>query len=261
MNILFIGDIVGKKGRKAIKVFLPSYIEENSIDFVIANAENASHGKGLNREHMLELLSSGVDVITLGNHAFAKKEIFEYINDYQEVLRPANFDSIFPGKGSNIYSIDGKKIRVTNLIGRVFMPQNVDNPFNTLQKIIDEEEKADIHIVDFHAEATGEKLALAWDFDGKVSAILGTHTHVPTADARLLPQGLAYQSDVGMVGAYNGILGTSRKEVILRTKTGYPSIFELEESSPTFLCATLLTVDDYTNKVIKMKTIQEFFDF
>ena len=260
MNILFIGDIVGKKGRKALEAFLPSFIEENSIDFVIANAENASHGKGLNREHMLDILSSGVDVITLGNHAFAKKELFTYIDDYQEVLRPANFHHIFPGKGSNIYVVNGKKIRVTNLIGRVFMPQGVENPFETLEKIIDEEEKADIHIVDFHAEATGEKEALAWDFDGKVSAILGTHTHVPTADLRLLPKGLAYQSDVGMVGPYNGILGSSRKEVILRTKTGYPSIFELEEDGPTIVCATLLVVDDHTNKVLKMKPIQQLLE-
>ncbi len=260
MNILFIGDIVGKKGRKAVRLFLEESMDELMVDFVIANGENATHGKGLTKEHMLELLSAGIDVITLGNHAFSKREINTYINDYDEILRPLNFHPIFPGKGTFLYEAEDKKIRVTNLIGRAFMEYEVYNPFDALEKVINEEEKGDIHIVDFHAEATGEKQSLAWYFDGKVTAILGTHTHVPTADLRILPQGTAYQSDVGMVGPYDGILGGDRENMVQRTRTGYPCMFELEENGPTLFCATLLTIDDHTNKVVKMKPIQKIFD-
>lgn len=259
MNILFIGDIVGKPGRDIIKNYLPNLIEEENIDFVIANGENATHGKGLNKENMLELLQSGVDVITLGNHAFAKKDIFTYIDDYEEVLRPNNLHPIFPGKGSNVYEIYDKTIRVTNLLGRVYMQMEVSNPFEDLQKIVDND-TSDIHIVDFHAEATGEKLALAFAFDGKVTAVLGTHTHVPTADNRLLPLKTAYQSDVGMVGPYNGILGSSKEEVIKKTRTGFPTLFNVEESKEGIFCASLLIIDDKTNKVIKIERIQKLFN-
>lgn len=259
MNILFIGDIVSKLGRNAILNHLAYIVQEHEIDFVIANAENATHGKGLSKEHMLELLSNGVDVITLGNHAFAKKEIFNYINDYDEVIRPMNLHSIFPGKGTNVYKFENKTIRVTNLLGRVFMNMEVDNPFDMLQNII-KEDNSDIHIVDFHAETTGEKQALAFAFDGKVTAILGTHTHVQTADNRILPNGTAYQSDVGMVGPNNGILGAAKESVIKRTWTGFPSVFNVEDEGESIFCATLLKINDYTNKVEKIERIQKIFE-
>ena len=260
LNILFIGDIVGKRGRKATQIFLEQEMEKESIDFVIANGENATHGKGLNREHMLELLKSGVDVVTLGNHAFSKKEILHYIDLYDEILRPENLNAVFPGKGSRIYHTGEKSIRVTNLLGRAFMDGNAENPFDTMDRILNEEEKADIHIVDFHAEATGEKQSFAWNFDGKVTAILGTHTHVVTADERILPKGTAFQSDVGMVGPYFGILGASRKEVILKTRTGFPTTFELEEEGPVLFNGTLLQIDDATNQVQKIKRFAKIYE-
>lgn len=259
MNILFIGDIVGKAGRNAVKNLISDIIEDNEIDFIIANAENATHGKGLIKEHMLELLECGIDVITLGNHAFAKKELFDYINDYDEVLRPANMHKVFPGKGSNVFNFENKKIRVTNLLGRVFMNMEVNNPFDTLESIVSEDD-SDIHIVDFHAETTGEKQALAYAFDGKVTAVLGTHTHVTTADNRILINGTAFQSDVGMVGPYNGILGSDKESVIKRTWTGYPCVFKVEESRKTIFSGTILHIDDYTNKVFNIERIQKIID-
>lgn len=255
MNILFIGDIVGKQGRNFIASELEKIISDYEIDFVIANGENATHGKGLSKEHMLLLLEHGVDVITLGNHAFAKTEIFDYIDDYDEVLRPNNFHHIFPGKGTNVYTFENKTIRVTNLIGRAFMNMNsLGNPFDDLEKIV-KEDKSDIHIVDFHAESTGEKQSLAFAFDGKVTAVLGTHTHVVTADNRILPLGTAFQSDVGMVGPYYGILGADKDAVIKRTWTGYPSVFSVDKNKTTIFNGTILHINDYTNKVEKIERI------
>lgn len=259
MEILFIGDIVGRPGRDAVSSILPDLIDEYCLDFVIANGENVTHGKGLSKEHMLELLDCGIDVITLGNHSFAKKDTFTYIDDYEEVIRPANLHSIFPGRGSNVFEVNGKTIRVTNLLGKVYLGMNVENPFDTLKNIVDNEEKADIHIVDFHAEATGEKMALGWAMDGQVTCVLGTHTHVPTSDARLLSKGTAYQSDVGMCGPRNGILGCEREGVIKKTWTGYPSTFEVFIDKEVIFCATLITIDEHTNKVSKIRPIQKIF--
>lgn len=257
MEILFIGDIVGKSGRDCILSFLPDFIEDNFIDFVIANGENVTHGKGLSKEHMIELLESGVDVITLGNHAFAKKDIFSFIDDYEEVIRPYNLHNIFPGKGSNIFVINNKKIRVTNMLGRVYVGMNVDNPFDCVKNIVENEEPSDIHIIDFHAEANGEKLALAWAFDGKVSAVLGTHTHIQTNDARILDNGTAYISDVGMCGPVNGILGCEKEGVIKRTWTGYPATFEVLVDNKVEFSAVILSIDDKTNKVTKITPIKK----
>lgn len=256
MNILFIGDIVGKLGRVAITNHLDKIIEEYEIDFVIANGENVTHGKGLTKEHMLDLLEAGVDVITLGNHAFAKKELFDYINDYEEVIRPLNLHAVFPGKGSNVFKFENKTIRVTNLLGRVFMNLDVNNPFDALKEIVDND-NSDIHIVDFHAETTGEKYALAYAFDGKVTAVLGTHTHVATADNRILENGTAFQSDVGMVGPHNGILGVNKEAVIKRTWMGYPSVFTVVDEDETIFNATILKIDDYTNKVKQIERIKK----
>ena len=215
MNILFIGDVVGKPGRDAVKYYLENNAEDLGLDFVIANLENASHGKGLQKNHFLEMLNSGVDVATMGNHTFAKKTIYEFINDYDNLLRPVNLHSSLPGTGSNVFEVDGLRIRVTNLIGRVYMSENNGNPFDALKSIVDNSQD-DIHIVDFHAEATGEKLSLGYAFDGLVNVIVGTHTHIQTNDLRLLPKGTLYLSDVGMCGPNNGILGSSREEVIRR---------------------------------------------
>lgn len=257
MEILFIGDIVGRPGRECVYTILPDLIDEYGIDFVIANGENVTHGKGLSKEHMLEMLENGVDAITLGNHSFAKKDIFTYIDDYEEVIRPCNLHDVFPGRGTSVFEVEGKTIRVTNLLGRVYMGMNVENPFDSLKDIIENGEKTDIHIVDFHAEATGEKMALGWAMDGKVTAVLGTHTHIQTNDARILKDGTAYISDVGMCGPRNGILGCEKEGVIKKTWTGYPSTFEVLDEDETIFSAVVITLDDVTNKVRKITPIQK----
>ena len=252
MNILFIGDVVGKPGRQAVQYFLEN--NQDDYDFVIANLENASHGKGLNRNHFLQMMEAGVDVVTLGNHYYAKKEIETYIDDYDNCLRPHNLHSSLFGTGSNVFSYNGLNIRVTNLIGRVYMSEGANNPFDALNEIVNND-NSDIHIVDFHAEATGEKQALAWAFDGKITALFGTHTHVQTNDLRKLKQGTVYISDVGMCGPYNGILGSSREAVIKKTWTNIPTIFEVQEDDEIVFSAVELIVDETSKKVIDFKKI------
>lgn len=255
MNILFIGDVVGNPGRKVVKYFLNKYGDE--YDFVIANLENASHGKGLTRNHFLQMLEAGIDVVTLGNHYYAKKEIETFINDYDNLLRPNNLHKGTIGHGTDVYVCNGLNIRVTNLMGRVYMSDPVDNPFDSLLEIC-ENDNSDIHIVDFHAEATGEKLSLGWAFDGKVSAILGTHTHVQTNDLRLLKNGTLYMSDVGMCGPYNGILGSTRENVIKKTWLGVPTIFGVEDNDDEYIfSACSITIDEDTKKIVDFKNIYE----
>ena len=191
MKILFIGDIVGIVGRRMIHDHLNTFVEKYHIDFVIANAENATHGKGLIRHHYEELIDDGIDAITLGNHYDNKSEIRRYIDSADRLIRPLNLIHEYPGEGSILFEYNGITIRVTNLLGSAFMDENVNNPYYSLLELINNEEKADIHIVDYHAEATGEKLCLAYALDGKVSAVLGTHTHVQTRDYQILENGTA----------------------------------------------------------------------
>lgn len=256
MNILFIGDVVGKPGREVAKYFLDQLEDEYGLDFVIANLENASHGKGLNRNHFLEMLGAGIDVVTLGNHYLAKKEILEFIDDYDTLLRPFNIHPSLPGHGSGVYTCGKLRIRVSNLLGRVFMSDTTENPFDALDALVKEDD-ADLHIVDFHAEATGEKQALAWAFDGRISALLGTHTHVQTNDLRRLPSGTVFISDVGMCGPYDGILGASREEVIARTWTGKPTVFGVQRGDTCVFSAVLLIVDEEEKKIVDCKKIYE----
>lgn len=257
MNILFIGDIVGKGGRAIVNYMIEQIVDEYEIDFIIANGENASHGKGITRNHLEELFDDGIDVITLGNHYAAKKEIFNFIEEYDGLLRPSNLHHSIPGIGTMIFKVDDIKIRVTNLIGRVYMDQSANNPFDELQSIIvDDNGESDIHIVDFHAEATGEKQALAWAFDGKVDAILGTHTHVQTRDYRILPNGTAFISDVGMCGPYNGILGSKKEQVITKTWTGMPQLFEIEDDDTFIFSGCILSFNE-KNKVTDIQPIYE----
>ena len=259
MNVLFIGDIVGKIGRDIVYSMIEKITSENAIDFIIANGENATHGKGLTEAHFNELLDSGIDVITLGNHYAAKKEIFNYLDTYENILRPQNLHKSIPGVGTNVYDCNGVKIRVTNLLGRVYMSLDVDNPFDALNDII-ENDDSDIHIVDFHAEATGEKYALACGFDGRVSAVLGTPTHVQTRDYRILSNGTAYISDVGMCGPYDSILGVKKEDVVTRTWTGTPTVFEVKEDGSGLFSACLLSFDDKTYKCINIRPIYMVLD-
>ena len=243
MKILFIGDIFSTIGREMINRYLPQLKKKYAIDVVIANAENTTHGKGLIKKHYEELLFQGISLMTMGNHTFSKKELFDYIDDADRLIVPYNQPRALPGEGSRVIQVQGKKIRVTNLLGITFMDGKVQNPFEAILDILNKNEPVDIHIVDFHAEATSEKIALGYYLDGKVSAVLGTHTHVPTADEKILPKGTAFQSDVGMTGPYESVIGCYKETIIPRMVTGLMTPFTIAKGEGQ-LCATLLTFND-----------------
>ncbi|MDF2592722.1 MAG: metallophosphoesterase [Clostridia bacterium] len=252
MNILCIGDIVGKSGRNFINTRLPKLIQEYKIDFVVANGENVAHGVGITKNTYDELVYAGVDVITLGNHTWAKREVLEFINDKANLIRPANFPTNNPGNGYTIVEKAGKRVAVINLVGRVYM-ESYDCPFKKVDEILSKiEDQADIIIVDFHAEATSEKLAMGWYLDGRVAAVFGTHTHVQTSDERLMPQGTAYITDVGMTGPYNSILGVEKDIIIKKFVTLMPGKFEVADGFAIFT-AILLEADD--NKAVSIKRL------
>ncbi len=237
MKWLFIGDIVGSFGRIMVAKHLPKLKESLGLDFVIANAENASHGKGLMRKHYEELLASGIDVMTLGNHYNAKGEIRDYLDQTVSLVRPLNLKHSYPGVGTLVLKVQNQTIRVTNILGQAFMNEEVQNPFDALQNVIEKEPPTNLHIVDFHAEATGEKYAMGYAFSGKITALFGTHTHVQTNDLRLLDQTTLFISDVGMTGPYNGILGVKKENIIQRLWKQEKTVYELAEDGETVLSA------------------------
>jgi len=247
-KILFIGDIVGQKGRQAVSFHLPQLRKKHGIHFVVANAENATHGKGLIYHHYEALLNAGIDCLTLGNHYDAKSEIRQYLDGALSLVRPYNLKVDYPGVGTTVFKDYGLSIRVTNLLGQSFMTEEVNSPFDALKNIVEHEEKTDIHIVDFHAEATGEKYALAYAFDGQVSAVLGTHTHVQTRDNRVLQNGTGYISDVGMTGPYFGVLGVSAPAVIAKLWHQQKETFTLDTDPTTIFSGVILTIDEQTGK-------------
>ena len=244
MKILFIGDVVGRVGRRMLKERIPYYVDKYEIDFVIANGENASHGKGLTRNQYFELLDAGVDAITLGNHYMSKSEILRYIDQVDRLVRPYNLLKEFPGEGSVVFEVNGVSIRVTNILGSAFMNEDVNSPYYSLLTLLSEEEPATIHIVDFHAEATGEKQSLAFALDGKVSAVLGTHTHVQTNDAHILPKGTAFISDVGMTGYVDGVLGSTSETVVEKIIYGKASKFQTPDEGRGVFSAVVVDIDD-----------------
>lgn len=255
MNILVMADIVGRPGRRAVKGLLPGLQKEHNIDFVIANAENAAGGRGLTRQVMDELLTSGIDVLTMGNHVWDNKDIFNFVDDEFRLVRPVNYPPYCPGQGYHVYTGGiNKKIAVINAMGRVFLPP-LDCPFRTVAEVIDEvKEQSDIIIIDFHAEATSEKLAMGYYFDGKVTAVLGTHTHIQTADERILPGGTAYITDLGMTGPLESILGMEKEMVI--NKIIYQRPVRLEVASGTaILQGVILNIDDDSNQVLKIERV------
>ena len=258
MKILFFGDIVGRIGRNAVKHFLPGLVKKYQVDFVIANGENATHGKGLIEKHYNELIDAGVDVITLGNHYLAKDNILSYINEASRLIRPLNLIHDVGGVGTNVYGVNGVKIRVTNILGTAFMKEEVNSPYLSLKELLDENEEDVIHIVDFHAEATGEKMCFGNVFDGQVSAILGTHTHVQTNDAKILEHGTAYISDVGMCGAASGVLGFDKNTVIAKTIFGNEQRFEINNEDQEMVNAVVLDINEETKlakQIILVKLI------
>ena len=255
MKILFIGDIVGKPGRRAVSDLLPSLISERGIDLVIANCENAAAGFGVTREVVEELYNTGIDVLTSGNHIWDKREVLEFISDYETLLRPANYPAKVPGKGALLMPTSaGEYVGVLNLAGRIFM-QPIDCPFETAKsKIAELRKKTKVIIVDIHAEATSEKKALGWYLDGEVSAVLGTHTHVQTADDEILPQGTAYISDVGMTGPFDSVIGIKKDAVIERFLAQMPNKFDVAKGDIR-LQAVLLDVDSITGKANSIERI------
>ncbi|UCZ51654.1 TIGR00282 family metallophosphoesterase [Bacillus shivajii] len=264
MKIMFIGDVVGSPGRNVLKEYLPKLKGKYRPDFTVVNGENAAGGKGINEKIYHEIKEAGADVITLGNHAWDKKEIFDFIDDAKDLVRPANFPSGTPGVGYVIKKVGNKSVAVINAQGRVFMNDN-DCPFRKLESIVDEVRgKASMIFIDFHAEATSEKQAVGWFLDGQVTAVVGTHTHVQTADERILPNGTAYISDAGMTGPYDGILGMDREVIINRFLTNLPARFEVAKGREQ--CnGVIIDVDPSSgmSKSIKRISINEdrpFFD-
>ena len=255
MNILFVGDIVGKKGRRIVRQMLPVLQSENDIDFIIANVENAAGGFGITPSIAREILAMEVDVMTSGNHIWDKKEILEYLDNEPRLLRPLNYPPGVPGQGSYVAtSAQGIRVGILNLQGRVFMP-NIDCPFRCAKEQVSRLKKeTSVLVVDFHAEATSEKLAFGWSLDGMVSAVLGTHTHVPTADMRVFPGGTAYVSDVGMTGCYDSVIGVSVETSLPRFLTGMPSRFEVANGS-AMLASILLDIDESTGLARSIRRI------
>lgn len=231
-----------------VKEHLPEIVDKYNIDFVIANGENASHGKGLLRHHYFELIESGVDVITLGNHYDSKKDLRGYIDRVDRLIRPLNLISSYPGEGSVLFDVNGVSIRVTNLLGSAFMKEEVNNPYYSLLDYLSDSEDAQINIVDFHAEATGEKICFAYAMDGKVSAVIGTHTHVQTRDYRILENGTAFISDVGMTGLYDGALGFNKDTVVSKLMYGNNVKFDIPNEGKGLISAVVIDIDELTGK-------------
>src|SRR5919202_6663617 len=231
VSILFIGDVVGRAGRRAVRGLLPVLREELRPQFVVANGENAAGGIGITPKEADALFAAGVDAITLGNHTYRHREVWPYLQEGRPIVRPANYLPAQPGRGTCVVERDGTSLGVVNLSGNLFM-QAGSPALVTVDAALREVADADHVLVDMHAEATSEKVALGWYLDGKVTAVVGTHTHVPTADARVLPAGTAYITDVGMTGARGGVLGVDRDQAVRALATQMPARFETAEEDP-----------------------------
>ncbi|MCP4632748.1 MAG: TIGR00282 family metallophosphoesterase [candidate division Zixibacteria bacterium] len=256
MRILFIGDIMGKPGRLAIKQQLPEIIGQQDIDFVIANGENSAGGFGINVDIANALLSYGVDVITGGNHFWDRREIVVVLENIENILRPANYPPSLPGHGSGIFQTkEGKKIGVLNLQGRTFM-QNIDCPFRSAEKEISELRKnTNLVVVDFHAEASSEKQAMGYFLDGKVGAVIGTHTHVQSADECILPNKTGFITDMGMTGAHHSVIGMEYPEAISRFLTGTPEKFKVA-SKDIKICGVIAEFDHRNGTCISIERLR-----
>jgi hypothetical protein len=255
MRILFIGDIVGRPGRLLVRDGLAALVDHHRIDLVIANAENAAAGFGITRDIGQALLDDGIDVMTSGNHIWDKKEALDYIGIEPRLLRPANYPAAAPGNGRYLARTKGGvSVGVVNAMGRVFM-LNIDDPFAVVLREIEAlAGRTRIIVVDFHAEATSEKIAMGWHLDGKVTAVLGTHTHVQTADERILPKGTAYITDVGMTGPHDSIIGVEIDAALGRFLTALPARFETATGNPR-LNAVIIEADEATGKAIDIERV------
>ena len=255
MKILFIGDIFGKPGRELALKAVPVLVAQHGLDLVIANVENTAAGFGVTGDIAETILRGGVDVLTSGNHVWDKKEVLDYIPRQPRLLRPANFPAGAPGRGTWIgQTRTGEPVAVINIMGRIFM-QPLDDPFAVVLKEIEAaRRKARVIVVDFHAEATSEKMAMGWHLDGRVTAIFGTHTHVQTADERLLPKGTAYLTDVGMTGPHDSIIGVTVEAALGRFVSGLPAKFEAA-AGPARLNAIIITAEPSTGRAVAIERL------
>lgn len=258
MKILFFGDITGKVGRKALKKILPELKREFDPDVVLVNAENAAHGNGLTLKTLDEILDTGVDLATSGNHIWDRREVETILSQKDvKVLRPINYPPSLPGKGYKILEVGTNKLFVINLIGRAFMKEDFDCPFRAMDKILKDNKKSDFAgiIVDFHAETTSEKRAMSWYLDGRVSALVGTHTHIGTADAEVMEKGTAYVTDIGMVGPYDSVIGIKKDAIIEKFLTQRPVSFQVPENGLATINSVLIEIDTKTGKATHIERV------
>jgi metallophosphoesterase (TIGR00282 family) len=252
-RVLFVADVVGRPGREAVGALLPGLKAEYEPHLTIVNGENAAGGFGITAKTAAEIRSAGADLITTGNHVWDQKQFVEEVVGLDDVLRPANFPPGVPGRGAALLTLDGEQVLVMNLQGRLFMP-DLDDPFQVADRLLQANPEVSIVFCDMHAEATSEKQAMGWHLDGRVSAVVGTHTHVPTADHRVLPGGTAYVTDVGMVGPRDSVIGVNKDAALKRFLTGMPHRFEAAEGIVTFN-SVLVTISKPTGRAISIQRI------
>lgn len=256
MRIMMVGDVFGRSGRRTFQKYTRQLKQQKQIDMVVVNGENSAGGKGITRRSLDELYTAGADVVTSGNHIWDKKDVLEFIDREPFLLRPANYPEGAPGKGYCLYPFKAKNVAVINLSGRALMPP-MDCPFQKIEDILREiKREADIILLDFHAETTSEKMTMGWYLDGRVNGVVGTHTHIQTADDRMLPNGTAYITDLGMVGPWNSTLGVKKDIILRKFLTGMPCRFDVEEEGPMVYCAVILTIDDATNRTTGIERVQ-----
>jgi metallophosphoesterase (TIGR00282 family) len=255
MRFLIVGDVVGRPGRAVFTKYTAQVKKDKDIDIVIVNGENSAGGKGFTRKALDALYHAGADIVTSGNHVWDKRDVLEFIDQEPYLVRPANYPNGAPGKGWCIYPSKRKNIGVINLSGRAFMPP-MDDPFQVVEDVLREiKDQADIIFLDMHAETTSEKAAMAWQLDGRVNAVVGTHTHVQTADERLLPQGTAFISDLGMTGPWNSILGVKVEKILERFQTCRPVRFDVADG-PCVYSAVVIETDDTTDRTVSIERVQ-----
>jgi len=258
LKVLFVGDIFGEVGRKALRIQVEKIREQEKPDFVIVNGENAAGGRGISYNTAQDILSCGVDAITMGNHTWARKEVMSIIDSGMKIIRPANYPKGVPGKGRIILENNGLRLGLINLLGRVYMDNHVDCPFQAADREVQNlKGQVDAILVDFHAEATSEKIALGHYLDGRVECVVGTHTHVQTADERILQNGTAYITDVGFTGPADGVIGVNKEQIIRKFVSGLPSQFE-PASGRALFNAVMVTIDPKNRKATDIQRIAGF---
>lgn len=256
MRVMILGDVMGRPARRAVRDLVPSLIKKEELDLVVANAENAAGGMGVDIKSAKELTSAGVNVLTSGNHIWKKKEIYSYLDEEETLIRPANYPAGAPGKGWCAWRQDGMSALIINIQGRVFMPNHVEDPFRCVDEILKHQrEYGPVIIVDMHAEATSEKNAMGWYLDGRASVVFGTHTHVQTADERILPGGTAYITDVGMCGPFDSVIGMEKETVIRGFLTQLPRQFEVAEDN-VVLQGIVVDVDTANGKATDIRRLR-----